>query len=79
MREDPWRTRVYNGSAHDRVHTVVASRTVVENGTLPGVDLAELCRRGQELFELMVRGYTERDRARRPTGVLFPPTARACG
>lgn len=75
--EDPWRTLVYNGSARDVLHTVVAGRTVVEGGTLPGVDLEDLRRRAQEVFEVMRAAYTGRDRQHRPTDVLFPPTAPA--
>ena len=75
--EDPLRTLVYNGSARDVVHTVVAGRTVVENGTLPGVDLEDLRRRGQEVFEVMRAAYTERDRGHRTRDELFAPVAPA--
>ncbi|MDO5740604.1 MAG: chlorohydrolase family protein [Ornithinimicrobium sp.] len=77
VRADPWRTLVYNGSARDVIHTVVAGRTVVEDGTLPGVDLEELRVRAQEVFDIMRAAYTDRDREHRPQEVLFPPTAPA--
>lgn len=72
--EDPLRTLVLNSSARAARHTVVGGRTVVRDGTLPGMDLPGLRARAQELFGLLKQGYVDRDRAGRGLEDLFPPT-----
>ncbi|MBG6084106.1 chlorohydrolase family protein [Zhihengliuella flava] len=74
VQEDPLRTLVLNGSARNVTDTFVAGRPVVVDSALPGIDLAELMRDGQELFELMVAAYPERDYRRRSAEELFPGT-----
>lgn len=70
--EDPLRTLIMNGSARNVTDTYVAGRPVVVDGTLPGVDLAELRAEGQRLFDQMVEAYSERDYRRREASELFP-------
>ncbi|MFE9243988.1 chlorohydrolase family protein [Nocardiopsis sp. NPDC006938] len=72
--EDPLRTLVLNGTARNATHTFVAGRPVVTDGALPGVDLVELRKRAQEVFEELRRGYSERDGLHRPVEALFPPS-----
>lgn len=72
--DDPVRTLLLNGTARQVTHSVVAGRMIVRDGVIPGVDLDALRRRGQELFEKMRSGYSERDRLHRPAAELFPPT-----
>lgn len=74
VREDPWRTLVFNGSGRDVLHTVVAGRTVVRDGALPGVDLARLRSDAQAVFDSMRAAYPERDRGGRDLPDLFPAT-----
>ncbi|WP_432165552.1 chlorohydrolase family protein [Streptomyces sp. bgisy031] len=71
--DDPLRTLMMAGSARDVTTTVVAGRTVVAEGTVPGLDLVSMRGRAQELFERMRAAYSERDVRRRPAEVLFPP------
>ncbi|MDQ4504002.1 chlorohydrolase family protein [Sinomonas sp. ASV322] len=73
VHEDPVRTLVLNGTARQCVLSVVAGRTVVEDGGLPGEDLSWWRRRGQELFDKMRSAYSERDERRRGVDELFPP------
>lgn len=80
VHDDPFRTLVLNGSARRCVLNVVAGRTVMANGQIPGHDLAFWRRRGQELFDKMRAAYSTRDEAHRNPAELFPPvypTARA--
>lgn len=44
------------------------------DGRVPGIDLANLRRRAQSLFETMRAAHGERDPHRRGAGELFPPT-----
>ena len=71
--EDPVRTLVLNGTARDAVLTMVAGRVVMRDGRIPGVDLAELRRSGQALFDRMRAAYPERDYRHQPVEELFPP------
>ncbi len=71
--EDPLRTLVTAGRPTDLALSVVAGRTVVENGQLPGVDLGAMRGRAQALFDRMRAAYSERDYHRRGPDELFPP------
>ena len=44
------------------------------DGCVPGLDLAAMRSRAQQLFEKMRSAYPVRDLHRRPTEELFPPT-----
>ncbi len=70
--DDPLRTLLLNGSARNAVHSVVAGRTVMANGTLPGVDLPALAAAAQPIFEKMRAAYSERDWRGRSAEELFP-------
>lgn len=72
--DDPVRTLLLSGTARQLRYSVVAGRTVVRDGELPGVDVAAVRRRGQELFGKLKAGYSERDHRRRDTAELFPPS-----
>ncbi|WP_328917472.1 MULTISPECIES: chlorohydrolase family protein [unclassified Streptomyces] len=74
--DDPLRTFLMSGSPRDIALTVVAGRTVVRDGTLPGCDLAAMRSRAQRLFARMRAAYGERDARRRDAGDLFPPVFR---
>ncbi|SJN10170.1 Chlorohydrolase/deaminase family protein [Leucobacter sp. 7(1)] len=75
--DDPIRTLTLSGTGRDAHFSMVAGRIVMREGLLPGVDLAELRREGQRVFEALRAAYPERD-ALAPTGgssetELFPP------
>ncbi|MFF1926424.1 chlorohydrolase family protein [Streptomyces sp. NPDC058221] len=74
VQDDPVRTLLLNGTARQASHSVVAGRPVMTDGRIPGIDLANLRRRAQSLFETMRAAYGERDLHRRGAGELFPPT-----
>jgi cytosine/adenosine deaminase-related metal-dependent hydrolase len=71
--DDPIRTLLLNGTARQVTHSVVAGRTVVRDGRIPGVDETALASRAQSLFATMRSAYSERDHARRVPAELFPP------
>ncbi|MFI9605263.1 chlorohydrolase family protein [Streptomyces sp. NPDC052043] len=77
--DDPLRSLLMSGSARDVRMTVVAGRTVADQGTLPGLDLVAMKAEAQELFDRMRSAYTERDLHRRTPNRLFPPTFRMAG
>ena len=70
--DDPIRTLVLAGTGRDAHFSMVAGRVVMRDGELPGIDLAELRREGQRVFEQLRAGYGERD-ALAGAGELFPP------
>ena len=72
--DDPVRTLVLNGTARQVTHSVVAGRTVVRDGRIPGVDVHALRQRGQRLFETLRAAYAERDHRHRTADELFPPS-----
>jgi cytosine/adenosine deaminase-related metal-dependent hydrolase len=74
VQDDPIRTFLLNGTARQATHSVVAGRPVLVDRRIPGVDLDDLQRRGQVLFDKMRDAYSERDYRRRPATELFPPT-----
>ncbi|HZX07698.1 chlorohydrolase family protein [Kribbella sp.] len=71
--DDPLRTVVMSGSSRDLALSVIAGRTVVENGRLPGADLPAMKARAQSLFARMRAAYSSRDASRRGADALFPP------
>ncbi|MDP5227638.1 MULTISPECIES: chlorohydrolase family protein [Arthrobacter] len=72
--EDPVRTLLMHATARDVTMTVVAGRTVMRDGVIPGLDLDALRREAQELFDRMKSRYPERDVHGRDVDTLFPPT-----
>ncbi|WP_405749621.1 amidohydrolase family protein [Streptomyces sp. NBC_00012] len=74
VQDDPVRTFLLNGTARQATHSVVAGRPVMTDGRIPGVDLVNLRRRAQSLFDRMREAYSERDLRRRGARELFPPT-----
>ncbi|OKI51499.1 chlorohydrolase family protein [Micromonospora sp. CB01531] len=74
MVEDPIRTLLMHASARDVSMTVVAGRTVMRHGQIPGLDLVGLRREAQSLFDRMKSCYPERDVQHRDVATLFPPT-----
>lgn len=71
--EDPIRTLVLAGTARDAVFSMVAGRVVMRDGVLPGVDLEQLRRDGQRVFDRLRAAYAERDYAASAVDELFPP------
>ena len=71
--EDPIRTLVLAGTARDAVFSMVAGRVVMRDGTLPGVDLEQLRRDGQRIFDRLRASYAERTYAGLSEDELFPP------
>ena len=49
---------------------------MVEDGTIPGLDVEAMRRRAQAYFETYRAAYSERDYLRRSPEALFPPTFR---
>ncbi|MCX2750461.1 chlorohydrolase family protein [Arthrobacter sp. MI7-26] len=74
VHDDPIRTLVLNGTARQVIHSVVAGRTVVQDGVVPGIDMRRLRARAQGLFEKMKSAYAERDYRHRTAAELFPAT-----
>lgn len=71
--EDPIRNLVLAGSARDARLTMVAGRVVMRDGQIPGVDLEEIRRDAQVLFNRMRDAYAGRDHRGGPVAELFPP------
>ncbi|MGV9414802.1 chlorohydrolase family protein [Nocardia sp. NPDC003693] len=74
VHDDPVRTLCMNGTARSARFAMVAGRTVLRDGTIPGVDLPAMTRRAQGLFDRMRAAYAERDYLRRTADELFPPS-----
>ena len=74
--DDPIRTMVMNANGAQVKTAIVDGRTVVEDGMVPGVDVAAMRHRAQAYFERYKAAYSEWDYLRRPTDVLFPPSFR---
>ncbi|TWP35165.1 chlorohydrolase family protein [Leekyejoonella antrihumi] len=72
--DDPIRTLLLSGTARQVTHSVVAGRTVVRDGALPGIDTNALRAQGQELFARMRAAYPSRDVRHRSEAELFPST-----
>ena len=73
VHEDPLRTLTLNGTARQAILSVVAGRTIMVDGMIPGVDMEYWRHTAQELFAKMRRAYSERDAVNRPAEELFPP------
>ena len=74
--DDPIRSLVLMGNGRDTRRVVVAGRTVVEDGSLPGVDHAAERERAQEYLATYRASYSERDYLHRSERELFPPSFR---
>jgi cytosine/adenosine deaminase-related metal-dependent hydrolase len=74
--EDPIRSMVLNASGACVKTVIVDGRTVVDNGSVAGVDVEHMRWRAQKYFDRYKAAYSEWDYRRRPTQVLFPPTFR---
>ena len=77
--DDPVRTLVTNGSGLSTRFSMIAGRTVVENGTLPGLDEEALREEAQALFERLRAGYAARSHTARTPDELFPPAFQRAG
>jgi cytosine/adenosine deaminase-related metal-dependent hydrolase len=72
--DDPVRTMIMHATGRDVRRVVVAGRTVVDDWTIPGVDLTALAAEGQRIFDAIKQGYPGRDYRRRDLDALFPPS-----
>lgn len=73
--EDPIRSLVVNGSGRDIKRTIVAGRTIMEDGAVAGVkDMESLSRDAQAIFNEIKSAYPSRDFLDRSTDELFPPS-----
>lgn len=81
--DDPIRTLVLAGTGRDARFSMVAGRVIMRDGAIPGVDLAELRREGQRIFERLRAAYPERDARAALLGsseaelfpAVFPPSS----
>ena len=72
--DDPIRTLLMNCNGAD-VHTVIINgRIVVQDGRIPGLDMAQMKAEGQRYFDKLKAAYPERDYMQRPVNELFPPS-----
>jgi cytosine/adenosine deaminase-related metal-dependent hydrolase len=75
--DDPVRTLTLAGTARDAHFSMVAGRTVMRDGEIPGLDARMLRAEGQRIFEKLRAAYPERDALAGPGGSteaeLFPP------
>ncbi|MGO0058867.1 amidohydrolase family protein [Brevibacillus fluminis] len=74
--DDPIRTMFMSGSGRDVKLSIINGRTVMKDRLIPGVDLADIKRKGQAYFEKMRAGYLERDYQQLPADELFAPSFR---
>lgn len=74
--DDPIRTLLMHAGGADVQTVIINGRTVMENGVIPGVDLAAFKQRGQAYFTKLKAAYPERDYLQRPVAELFPPSFR---
>lgn len=70
--DDPIRTLLMNTSGADVDTVVINGRTVLEGGTVPGVDETAWRTRAQSVFDRMKAAYATRDYRHRTTEELFP-------
>lgn len=73
---DPVRAMVNHAHGGCVSTVVVAGRTVVEDGRIPGVDLAELRAQASRLFVRYRSSYERRDHLRRDPDTIFPGSFR---
>ena len=71
---DPIQTLLVGGQGRDVTDVFVAGRHVVQNGALPGFDLAAAHTRAQAQFDNLVAKYPERTWKHPPLGTIFPPS-----
>jgi len=71
--EDPLRTLVLAGSGRDCRFSMVDGRVVERDGGIAGIDLEELRREGQRIFDRLREAYGERDHRGGIAAELFPP------
>jgi cytosine/adenosine deaminase-related metal-dependent hydrolase len=72
--DDPIRTLVMMGTGHAVRTVLVDGRVVVQDGQIPGLDMAAMRAQAQAYHAKMRAAYSERDYRRRPEGELFPPS-----
>ncbi|MFD4376735.1 chlorohydrolase family protein [Streptomyces sp. NPDC058486] len=70
--DDPLRTLLMNASGADVDTVVINGRTVLEAGTVPGLDETAWRTRAQGIFDRMKDAYADRDHFHRTTADLFP-------
>jgi cytosine/adenosine deaminase-related metal-dependent hydrolase len=71
QRIDPIQTLMIGGSGRDVRSVVVDGRFVMEDGRIPGVDLAALDRQAQRQFDRLVGLYPERTYRHPPVAEIF--------
>lgn len=72
--DDPLRTLILNGTARNAIFSMVAGRTVMRDGQIPGIDLEKLRADAQAAFAKLRQGYALRDPLGRAADTIFPPT-----
>ncbi|MCA9983869.1 MAG: amidohydrolase family protein, partial [Anaerolineales bacterium] len=75
--EDPIRTLVLMGNGRNIRDVIVDGRTIVKDGQIPGLDVADMQRQARDYFARMRAAYPERDFKRRSVDTLFPPSFRS--
>ncbi|MFE6995106.1 chlorohydrolase family protein [Microbacterium sp. NPDC057659] len=70
--DDPIRALILAGSARDARLTMVGGRVVMRDGEIPGIDLEEIRRDAQRLFDRMRHAYALRDHRGGTVEELFP-------
>jgi len=74
--DDPIRTLLMNSGGADVQTVIINGRTVMQDGVIPGIDVANLKARGQAYFAKLKGAYPERDYQQRLVDELFPPSFR---
>lgn len=72
--DDPIRTLVMMGNGRNIRDVIVDGRTIVKEGQIPGLDVADMRRQAQAYFEKMRAAYPQRDYQGRAEETLFPPS-----
>lgn len=70
--EDPIRTLILNTTGANVRDVVINGRFVMENYTIPGLDVEKLRREAQSCFDQFKNMYTLYDRMNRPASTFFP-------
>jgi cytosine/adenosine deaminase-related metal-dependent hydrolase len=71
---DPIQTMVISGSGRDFSTVIVNGRVVMQDGELPGIDLAEMHARAQRQFDGLVASFPERSFQHPPIEEIFLPS-----
>lgn len=74
--DDPIRTMLMNATGANIRTVVINGRIVMQDWTIPGVDMESMRIEGQKFFAKYKQAYSERDYLQRPTEILFPPSFR---